>query len=244
MIFHRPHHQSILQVLQKFNASYLAENSILFGGGTRIALEIDEYRESVDIDFLCATPVSYRAVREQVGDKNIGLLLNSGEAISFVRDIRADRDAVRAFIKLPNEKPIKLEFVHFDYYDLRMDNRSDLFPVPFIDRESCFLTKLLANADRYGDAEKKDIFDLCMMRQHWGEVPQRVWHQADEKYGLKTVYTGLEKALNFLIGDQDQALKIATSVLNINSETANLIVTEYANNFLKDILNKKSRLNL
>lgn len=51
MMFHRPHHQRIFQVLQKFNATYLAEHSILFGGGTRIALKIEEYRESIDIDF-------------------------------------------------------------------------------------------------------------------------------------------------------------------------------------------------
>lgn len=180
MIFHRPHHQRILKVLQKFNANYLAENSILFGGGTRIALEIEGYRESVDIDFFCATPSAYRAVREQIGDKNIGSLLNAGESISFVRDIRSDRDAVRAFIDIPDAKPIKLQFVHFDYYDLRADKRQELFPVPFIDRESCFLTKLLANADRCYDVEKKDIFDLCMMHQHWGSIPDAVWIRADE----------------------------------------------------------------
>ncbi|WP_322543705.1 nucleotidyl transferase AbiEii/AbiGii toxin family protein [Pantoea eucrina] len=26
---------------------------MFFGGGTRIALEINEYRESIDVDFLC-----------------------------------------------------------------------------------------------------------------------------------------------------------------------------------------------
>lgn len=92
MMFHRPHHQRIFQVLQKFNATYLAEHSILFGGGTRIALEIEEYRESIDIDFFCATPKAYRAVREHIGDRSIGALLNEGETISFVRDIRSDRD--------------------------------------------------------------------------------------------------------------------------------------------------------
>ncbi|MEY4588939.1 MAG: hypothetical protein RL497_1015, partial [Pseudomonadota bacterium] len=197
MMFHRLHHQRVLQVLQKFNASYLAEHSILFGGGTRIALEIEEYRESVDIDFFCATPKAYRAVREHIGERDIGALLNEGETISFARDIRSDRDAVRAFIEVPDAKPIKLEFVHFDYYDLRADQRTDIFPVPFIDRESCFLTKLLANADRYCDREKKDIFDLCMMHHYWGDIPERSWSQANEKYGLRTVCSGLEKALDF-----------------------------------------------
>jgi hypothetical protein len=239
MMFHRPHHQRIFQVLQKFNANYLAEHSILFGGGTRIALEIEEYRESIDIDFFCATPQAYRAVREHVGDRSIGVLLTEGETISFARDIRSDRDAVRAFIEVPDAKPIKLEFVHFDYYDLRVDHRTDIFPVPFIDRESCFLTKLLANADRYHDGEKKDIFDLCMMHHYWGAIPERSWVQANEKYGLKTVYSGLEKALDFIFTKQDQALKIAVDVLNIEPSVADAIVKEYAKNLFDDLLRRK-----
>ncbi len=242
MMFHRPHHQRILQVLQKFNPTYLSDHSILFGGGTRIALEIEEYRESIDIDFFCANPKAYRAVRENVGDKNLGALLKPGETILFARDIRSDRDAVRAFIEVPDSKPIKLEFVHFDYYDLRVDQRHELFPVPFIDRESCFLTKLLANADRYNDGERKDIFDLCMMHQYWGSIPERAWNQADEKYGLKVVYVGLERALDFIITKQDQALKIAVDILNIDPSTANLIVNEYAQNFLNEVLDKKGSI--
>ena len=206
-------------------------------------MEIEEYRESVDIDFFCATPKAYRAVREQVGDRNIGALLHASETISFARDIRSDRDAIRTFIKVPDAKPIKLEFIHFDYYDLRADKRTHLFPVPFIDQESCFLTKLLANADRYHDGEKKDIFDLCMMHHYWGNVPERSWNQADEKYGLKTVYEGLEKALDFILTNQDKALKIAVDTLNISPPVADAIVNEYAKNFLDDLLDRKNASN-
>ena len=46
----QPHHQLIEQLLQGFNHEYLGSHNILFGGGTRIALELKEYRTSVDID--------------------------------------------------------------------------------------------------------------------------------------------------------------------------------------------------
>jgi len=68
----QPHHQLIEQLLQGFNHEYLGSHNILFGGGTRIALELKEYRTSVDIDFLCANAEAYRAVRRQVTSQSRG----------------------------------------------------------------------------------------------------------------------------------------------------------------------------
>ena len=103
--FQVQHHQIIESALKNFNADFLAANHILFGGGTRIALEIDEYRESVDIDFLCPTRESYRAVRQQVTNTSLGaLVLNE---FNYAREIRADRDAVRTWIQVQDTK-IKL----------------------------------------------------------------------------------------------------------------------------------------
>lgn len=69
------HHNVIRSVLNNFNADVFFENSILFRGGTRIALEIDEYRESIDIDFLYPNKLSYRSVREQVKSHSLGNLV-------------------------------------------------------------------------------------------------------------------------------------------------------------------------
>ena len=52
-MFERMHHQRIARVLESLNAPLLAANGCLFGGGTAIALRFGEYRESVDIDFMC-----------------------------------------------------------------------------------------------------------------------------------------------------------------------------------------------
>ena len=63
-MFKRAHHNRILQVLQAFDPSVLSEAKCYFGGGTAIVLQLEEYRESVDIDFLCSDIEAYRAPEE------------------------------------------------------------------------------------------------------------------------------------------------------------------------------------
>lgn len=65
-MFKRPHHQTIAKILNAFDADILADAECYFSGGTAIALELNEYRESVDIDFLCASQDGYRKLRKFV----------------------------------------------------------------------------------------------------------------------------------------------------------------------------------
>ena len=60
-MFERDHHNRIQTLLSALNTDFLAQNKCFFGGGTAIVLALDEYRESVDIDFLCAShrPISF-----------------------------------------------------------------------------------------------------------------------------------------------------------------------------------------
>ena len=173
------HHAAIKSALSQFNTQYLYDNRILFGGGTRIALELDEFRKSVDIDFICPNKASYRAVRTQVTNSSFGQLVDT--PLTLHRDIRADRDAVRSIIDVDGIT-IKLEFVSFDDYQLN-PQPDVLWGVPVIDRDSCFITKILANADRYRSEPKKDIVDLLMMFHYWGEPSEAVWDEVDAHYG-------------------------------------------------------------
>lgn len=91
--YRRKHHQLIAACLENFNGEYFTEHNILFGGGTRIALELDEYRESVDIDFLCPDINAYRAVRQQVTNTSLGELVRV--PFTYSREIRFDRYGVR-----------------------------------------------------------------------------------------------------------------------------------------------------
>lgn len=50
----RPRHQRVMTLLDSLDDEILERNACFFGGGTRIVLELDEYRESLDVDFLCA----------------------------------------------------------------------------------------------------------------------------------------------------------------------------------------------
>jgi hypothetical protein len=172
------HHQVIESALNNFNADFFYENKILFGGGTRIALDLNEFRTSIDIDFLCPDKSSYRAVRGEVTNVSLGNLVK--QEFEYPREISFSRDAVRTFILVGGSR-IKLEFVCFDNYEL--DAVFDgLFPVPYIDRTSCFYTKLLANSDRCLSPPFKDIFDILAMCDHWGMIPSLAFEKAEGHY--------------------------------------------------------------
>lgn len=128
------HHNLIDHALRQFDADFLTQHSIFFGGGTRISLEVDEYRESVDIDFLCPNKEAYRAVRETITNTSLGKLVK--QDFNYLRDICADLYGVRTFIKL-DEINIKLEIVSCDEYRLSAGSDKNLFPVPYLPYESC-----------------------------------------------------------------------------------------------------------
>ncbi len=76
-MFERPHHQRIARVLEALDADLLLKNRCLFGGGTAIALAKGEYRESVDIDFICSSVDGYRELRNLVNTGGIDTLFNA-----------------------------------------------------------------------------------------------------------------------------------------------------------------------
>ncbi|WP_420588296.1 nucleotidyl transferase AbiEii/AbiGii toxin family protein [Bacterioplanoides sp.] len=239
----RTHHQLIWDALSHFDSSYLEANNILFGGGTRIALELGEYRESTDIDFFCAGRSSYRAVRSQTTNSSLGHVLNENSGLEFLRDIRADRDAVRTYVRTPEDgTPIKLEFVHFDICDIVQDEGDTLFNVPVVDRATCFTTKLLANADRFDNPSRKDIFDLCMMRREWGEIPVEAWENADRTYGYPTIFQGLYGALSKLMDESDSAIETAVDSLKIEENLANELIDDVSELLLSETQIKEAEV--
>src|ERR1700730_16917871 len=109
-MFNRPHHQNIVRFLEKLDSDLLEAAGCFFGGGTAIALATNEYRESVDIDFLIASTDGYRQIRELISDNNINKL--SKEPIPLLRDVRKDRDKISTIINAgEGEQPIKFELV-------------------------------------------------------------------------------------------------------------------------------------
>lgn len=76
--FERPRHRLVWQVLEALDRDFLADARCWFAGGTRIVLALGEYRESVDVDLLCADTTGYRATRSGVTPSSFGPVYPEG----------------------------------------------------------------------------------------------------------------------------------------------------------------------
>ena len=79
-----------------FDADFLARARCYFGGGTRIAMALGEYRESADIDFLCADSTGYGLLRNTIRQNSLGSILKT--PLPLLREVRADRYGIRTFL--------------------------------------------------------------------------------------------------------------------------------------------------
>ncbi len=156
------------RILAALDATVLTQSRCCFGGGTRIALELDEYRESEDIDFLCSDLAGYRALRNGIGERSLGAILPAWPAgMALLRDVRADQYGIRTVIGIDGE-PVKFEIILEARIALAPVQHKK-FTVPVLDRASCFAEKWLANADRWNDSAvlSRDAVDLAFMLQAW-----------------------------------------------------------------------------
>lgn len=164
--FKRPSHNAVLEALRSLDAAFLERNAIYFGGGTRIVLELGEYRESRDVDFLCASVEGYRALRETIGDSSLGKVVH-GSALNLTREVRADQYGVRTWVSIAG-LTIKFEIVREARIELAGAKVASL-PVACLDYAHAFAEKFLANADRGLDAStlSRDAIDLAFMVEAW-----------------------------------------------------------------------------
>ena len=164
--FRRERHQVVAAALDAMNGAFLGTARCGFGGGTRIVLELGEYRESEDLDFLCASRPGYRALRSTVTERSLGDILRA--PVPLAREVRADRYGIRTFLEIGGRK-VKLEIVNEGRIDLALEQVRSI-PVPCLDRVSCFAEKFLANADRGSDDATlgRDAIDLAFTIEAWG----------------------------------------------------------------------------
>ena len=227
--YRRATHNLIAQLLERLDADFMARNRIYFGGDTRIVLELDEYRESVDVDLICVGREAYRAARTAYFEgEGFGALFRPGHAPPILgdRQVRADRDAIRGMLAL-EDTPIKMEVLHFEYDQALASPMMDVFPVPALDPVGCAYTKLTANADRWRD-DQKDIVDLLMMRKAWGVLPAPAFDAAADAYGESVITDGLKGALSALKDDPQRALDALTGRLQMDPGLAARLINEDA----------------
>jgi hypothetical protein len=148
------------------DAQFLASAGCFFGGGTQLAMALGEYRESRDIDFLCARRSGVRTLREQVTNRSLGPVLCS--ELELVREVRADRDGIRTFL-LVDDVRLKFEIVFEGRIDLDGDV-DRILGVPVLKPEHAVAEKLLANADRGLDESTlaRDLIDLAFAARGFG----------------------------------------------------------------------------
>lgn len=161
-------------------------------------LSLNEYRESVDVDFLCSSIDGYRALRNTITNASLGDIL--AQPVELARDVRADRYGIRTFVRVDGT-PIKFEIVCERRIDIA-GAIDPVFGVPTLLREDMYAEKLLANADRCGDVSvaSRDAIDLAMLIEHWGNVPEEAWVKARQAYG-RSIDTSYMKAVE-LLSDQ------------------------------------------
>lgn len=180
--FRRASHRQVAATLLRFDRRFLESTRCYFGGGTRIVLELGEYRESRDVDFLCADRDGYRRLRETVSETSLGSIAPRG--VPLARDVRSDQYGIRTWL---GDGPLKLKF------EILREARIDLagmkvprVPVACLDHAHAFAEKLLANADRGLDASTlcRDVVDLAFMAQAWrGDEVLHGLDLAREAYG-------------------------------------------------------------
>lgn len=167
-MFERPHHNRILKALHFFNADLLERTSACFAGGTAIVLLCNEYRESVDIDFICSDLAGYQHLRQSITDRTLGNLVTA--PVDLI-NLSADADGIRCFLMIDGV-PIKFEILHEDRIQIEKAAENP-FPVPLLSMQDMYAEKLLANTDRGLDTStlSRDMIDLAMMMMKWGDIP-------------------------------------------------------------------------
>jgi len=152
-------------LLGRLDRSFLDRCECHFGGGTRIVLDLGEYRESRDVDFLCASREGYRLLRESISEKSLGLA--GTKDIVLAREVRADQYGIRTWLSA-GEFRIKFEILRESRIDLSGAKVAGI-PVTCLDRGHAFAEKFLANADRGLDAStlSRDAVDLAFMIEGW-----------------------------------------------------------------------------
>lgn len=194
-MYKRPHHQKIVTILAAMNSDFLRDAKCYFGGGTAISLLLDEFRESVDIDFLCADQEGYRKLRSSIFNNALGDIFT--KSVDLMREVKADRDGIRTVLSVDGT-PIKFEIVREARVDLSGTDMPNI-PVPCLTKNDLFAEKLLANADRYGDKSvmSRDVIDILVMESNWGAIPQLSWTKAESAYG-ESVQVAFKKAIGML----------------------------------------------
>ncbi|PTM85820.1 nucleotidyl transferase AbiEii/AbiGii toxin family protein [Mycoplana dimorpha] len=215
MTFIKPEHENIAEILRSMDGRFLESCGCYFGGGTAIVLKYGEYRQSLDVDFLCASTDGYRELRVAAQ--------RSGPAGLFRADIKAaretifDRYGIRMFL-FYKDQSVKFEIVREERIPVGGELDDDL-GVPVLSSSDMFAEKLLANSDRCLDRSVayRDAIDLGRLVMAHGEIPSSAVAKAQRAYGESIEHYAV-KIVNHL--RQKKEVRHAAEVLQMHRDDA------------------------
>lgn len=217
-MFEREHHRRIGALLERLDHALLLKHRCLFGGGTALALSRGEYRESLDIDFICSSVDGYRGLRERVRENDAGWIFR--EPVTLHREPRVDQygirfaagiDAVAVKIEITFEARVELD-------DPRPEER--LCGAWTLRPADLAATKLMANADRYADdaMASRDLIDLAMLSDE-PTLPAAGVAKARRAYG-RSIGHAFERAKALLLEREGRlALCMKRMKMNLSEPT-------------------------
>lgn len=212
-MFKRKHHQVIADILRQLNGDLLRDHHCYFGGGTAIALSQDEYRESVDIDFLISDKEHYRELRNLLTDsQGIYAIAKNGAKLILARDIKADQYGIRSVIQSGDVR-VKFEIVLEGRIAFENpDPQDQIEGITTLTRMDLLASKLLANSDRWNDEAvfSRDLIDLVMLNPGKTEL-QNALEKSFDAYG-NSIHKDLQKAIDELLSREG---KLEKSIKNL-----------------------------
>lgn len=213
----RPRHATVVALLGALDREFLRACECWFGGGTRIVLELGEYRESEDVDFLCSSVGGYRALRSTISEASLGRIAT--RPLALAREVRADRYGIRTVIDVGGAR-LKFEIVLEGRIELDGETRGGSL-VPCLSHADCFAEKLLANADRWGDDAvlSRDAIDLAFMIENWSAADAAAGAaRAHGAYG-EVVYRAAREAAQRLLDADDHRKRCIAALRVVHVKT-------------------------
>jgi hypothetical protein len=205
-MFVRDVHQRVLAVLQAMRTEVLRRCHFLFGGGTRIVLDLEEYRVSKDIDFLCSDPQGFADLRYEASRHGYPALFTAEGLVQlrFPREMRIDQYGIR-FTVVTEGSALGVELIREARIELDSGVRPSWSPVDCLSFPDCFAEKLLASSDRWADRQflSRDLIDLAALRLHCGPIPETAWRKVEAAY-KSAAATDLRKALDLFRRDEEE----------------------------------------
>lgn len=186
-MFQREQNRKILTLLAAFDAGLLSGCNFLLGGGTRIALELEEYRESHSIVFFCSDAEGFAELRFAASSLGYDALFRSEARQGFhlPHEIRFDPHGIRFPVEIDGSG-IPVELIREARIELDPGLRPAWSPVGCLSIPDSYAEKLLANSDRWADRQtlSRDLIDLSALRSRIGPIPEEAWQKVEEAYRM------------------------------------------------------------